>query len=93
MMIFVACMVIIGVLIALVFLTGRAMDSGSLLNKWSISAFLLGSACLAVVMQASISQEDKGPCLQYETQMYWNSGTKNMMPARVCVSRGEWVKP
>lgn len=93
MTILVACMVIIGALVLLVVLTSRAMDSDSLLNKWSLASFLWASVCLAVALQASISQEEKGPCLHYETQMHWNAGTKTMMPARVCVSRGEWVKP
>lgn len=40
-----------------------------------------------------ISKENsKGPCVQYETQMHFNAATKTVMPARVCVLRGEWVE-
>ena len=31
------------------------------------------------------------PCVEYETRMMYNAATKTMMPARVCIERGEWI--
>ena len=39
-----------------------------------------------------IKENERGPCVQYETQMHYNAATKTTMPARVCVLRGEWVE-
>ena len=37
-------------------------------------------------------QEVYAPCVKYEQRMIYNAATKTMMPARVCVERGEWVE-
>ena len=48
--------------------------------------FLFGA-----IIQGSIKENERGPCVKYETQMHFNAATKTTMPARVCVLRGEWV--
>lgn len=53
------------------------------------AAFVI--ATLTVIFNATGSSNSKGPCVSYETQMYYNAATKTMMPARVCVLRGEWI--
>lgn len=71
---------------------------------WSLYALFDGSyaaRCVSVVFwvvtfaflcYAVIESNNKGPCVKYETQMHYNAATKTMMPARVCVERGEWVE-
>ena len=93
MSVFIAVVVVLAALILAGFLLMRAADSYSLFSSWSILAFLWLAICLSVIAQAAIDEEERGPCLSYETQMYWNAGTKSMMPARICVQRAEWVKP
>ena len=44
------------------------------------------------ICYAVVESNNKGPCVKYETQMHYNSAVKTMMPARVCVQRGEWVE-
>lgn len=71
---------------------------------WSVYALAAGSGaarCASVIFwivtfaflcYAVIESGNKGPCVKYETQMHCNAATKTMMPARVCVLRGEWVE-
>ena len=47
---------------------------------------------LAFLCYAVVESNNKGPCVKHETQMHYNVATKTMMPARVCVQRGEWVE-
>jgi len=48
-------------------------------------------SCLFAYMAYLVDlEESKGPCVKYETKMYYNAATKTMMPAKVCVERGEW---
>ena len=47
---------------------------------------------LGFVIQAALSEEESGPCLQWETSMIFNPATKMVQPARRCVERAEWVK-
>lgn len=47
---------------------------------------------IAFLCYAVVESNNKGPCVKYETQMHYNAATKTMMPARVCVLRGEWVE-
>lgn len=55
--------------------------------------FFVWSVCLiSVLIYAAKQENEKGPCLEYQTKMAWNAATKTTMPARVCVERGEWVK-
>lgn len=93
MIVFISVVICLAALTFAGFLLIRASDSNSLFSIWTISAFLWIAICMSVVASAAIEEEERGPCLSYETQMYWNAGTKSMMPARVCVQRAEWVKP
>lgn len=47
---------------------------------------------LGVIINASIVEDEKGPCHRYETRMMYNAATKTTMPYRVCVLRGEWIE-
>lgn len=38
------------------------------------------------------NNNNKRPCMKYETEYVYNSEVKAMMPARVCVEYGEWIK-
>lgn len=57
-----------------------------------VGAIILSIVILGVLINISLKENEKGPCHQYETQMMYNAATKTMMPSRVCVLRGEWVK-
>lgn len=72
--------------------------------SWSVDALVAESGaarCAPVILcvvtfaflcYAVVESNNKGPCVKYETQMHYNAATKTMMPARVCVLRGEWVE-
>ena len=81
--------VIVSVLVFLVWLLAKAMDGSmeAMLGAIILTTFILGG-----VLHISSKESEKGPCHQYETQMMYNAATKTMMPSRVCVLRGEWVK-
>lgn len=88
---FVIAAVLVGWMVATVYLAFVAIDRES----WSfggaaIALFTLGVGAL---FQAAISEDRRGPCAEYETQMHYNPATKTVMPARVCVNRGEWMEP
>ena len=55
-------------------------------------AVLFWIATFSALFYGISKENSKGPCVQYETQMHFNAATKTMMPARVCVLRGEWVE-
>jgi len=74
---------------SLTWLTVKAVD-GSVLAGAAAAGLVV--VVLGVVINASIKEEEKGPCHQYETQLMYNAATKTMMPSRVCVLRGEWVE-
>jgi len=57
-----------------------------------IVALASWAAFIAGIAFGASKAEEKGPCAQYETQLYYNAATKTMMPAKVCVLRGEWVE-
>jgi hypothetical protein len=59
---------------------------------WGLACAALIIAGLGAFFEVTQDANQKGPCVQYETQMHYNAATKTMMPARVCVLRGEWVE-
>lgn len=73
----------------LVWLIDKASDGS---KEAATGAIILIVVILGVVLNASIKEDEKGPCHLYETQMMYNAATKTMMPSRVCVLRGEWVE-
>lgn len=93
MSVFLGSAIVVGLIWLMIFFMEKAFLCESLLNVWSISAFAVTSFFLGLIMYASSEDEANGPCIQYETQMYWNAGAKTMMPARSCTMRAEWVKP
>lgn len=92
MEIFIGVVIVLGYLVLLCWLMARAIDYDSLFNRCSYAAFILAAVGCTVLVYAAASEESTGPCLHYETQMYWNASTKSMMPARVCTLRAEWVE-
>ena len=88
-MAFMYAAVIVSVLVFLIWLIAKTMD-GSI--QAMVGAIILTTGILGVVLHISYKESEKGPCHQYETQMIYNAATKTMMPYRVCVLRGEWVK-
>ena len=89
---FIVVVLFLGFFVLLGWLITKAMDSDSLFNPFSFASFLMAAIGLTVLIYAAEMEESKGPCLNYETQIYWNSATKTMMPARVCTQRAEWIK-
>ena len=62
-------------------------------NFWSFApAAIFFAVSVAGVLYLADQHENKAPCVQYEQRMMYNAATKTMMPARVCVERGEWVE-
>lgn len=57
-----------------------------------IIAGIFFSLSVAGIFYLEDSEEKKGPCVKYDIQMRHNPATKTMMPARVCVLRGEWAE-
>ena len=88
-MAFMYAAVIVSVLVFLMWLIAKTMD-GSI--QAMVGAITLTTIILGVVLHASFKESEKGPCHKYETQMMYNAATKTVMPYRVCVLRGEWVK-
>lgn len=60
--------------------------------KSKVLAVIFWIVSLAVFFYLADESNNKGPCVKYETQMHYNAAVKTMMPARVCVQRGEWVE-
>ena len=88
-MAFMYAAVIVSVLVFLIWLIAKTMD-GSI--QAMLGAIVLTTVILGVVLHISFKESEKGPCHKYETQMMYNAATKTVMPYRVCVLRGEWVK-
>lgn len=59
---------------------------------WGAITFLLMGIFIGAIIELAKSENKRGPCVSYETQMHFNAATKTMMPARVCVLRGEWIE-
>lgn len=68
---------------------GAIFDGGFIAKCASVIFWILTASFLSYAVLESSS---KGPCVKHETQMHYNAATKTMMPARVCVLRGEWVE-
>lgn len=88
--------ILIAYIIFLFWITVKAMDSvhDGIPVSWSAAiAFSMWTFGIAMILYSAQVEDEKGPCLREETRMYWNSGAKVMMPAKVCIERGEWVKP
>lgn len=83
-------MLLCGWIALLFFFVGRAMDGDGLL--YIAGAAVMTVLTVAVVIGAASEEEDKGPCLRYDTKWSYNASTKTTMPYRVCVERGEWIK-
>jgi hypothetical protein len=60
------------------------------LLAWGLGA--VGVLGLAWGISLALDQEANNPCVEYEARMTYNAATKTMMPLRVCIERGEWVK-
>jgi len=80
---------IVAVVGALIWLALKAAD-GSI--RAGAAAIGLVVVILGMMINASIKEGKKGPCHQWETRLMYNAATKTMMPSRVCVLRGEWMK-
>jgi len=73
-------------LIVVFYLGVKAVDKES-----APLGILCAFICIGPLMFLISKEEEKGPCVAYETQLHYNAATKTMMPAKVCVNRGEWV--
>lgn len=87
---FIAATCIVLTCCLLVFLMVRAFESESIYNLWSLAGLSVLIAILALMINAWLAEERRGPCLKYETTMQYNAATKTTMPARYCALRGEW---
>lgn len=92
MEIFVSVVIILAYLAATMWAVIQAIEREALFGPYSVLAFMLIAVGLSVLVYAAARDEEKGPCLHYETQLYWNASVKAMMPARVCTQRAEWIK-
>jgi hypothetical protein len=71
------------------FLNGALNEDGLL---YILGAVVMTVITVAIIIGAASQEENKGPCVKYETQLSYNAATKTTMPYRVCAERGEWVK-
>ena len=78
------------VILWLLFITAYALEEPRM--PVILLAVMSWAAIIAGIAFVDSKDEEKGPCAQYETQLYYNAATKTMMPAKVCVLRGEWVE-
>lgn len=81
--------VVAGVLL-MTWLGAEAIMEGSW--RMGLGAFVLLVLLLSAMVVGIKSESDSGPCLRYEHSMYYNAGTKSMMPIRLCAERAEWVQ-
>lgn len=88
-MAFVYAVVIVAALILFIWLLVKTMDGNV---QAMVGVIILITLILGVTLNIALKENEKGPCHKYETQMMYNPSTKTMMPSRVCVLRGEWVK-
>lgn len=77
------------VLGCLVWLTVEALEGSVLAGAVAIGLVIV---MLGAGINASIKEDEKGPCHQYETRMMYNTAAKTMMQSRACVLRGECVE-
>lgn len=89
-MIYLLCGAAVVLFIFVAFLSLDALSSGSGAARCASVIFWI--VTFAFLCYAVIESGNKGPCVKYETQMHYNAAVKMMMPARVCVQRGEWVE-
>lgn len=89
MMGFAIAALIVAAVGSLMWLTVKAVDGSVLAGAAAIGLVVV---VLGVVINASIKEEEKGPCHQHETRLMHNAATKTVMPSRACVLRGEWVE-
>lgn len=83
---FITAVAVVGWICVILWLASKAIDD----NKIIYGVFAI-FVTIAPILYPADSEENKGPCAQYETQMHYNAATKATMPARVCVNRGEWI--
>ena len=81
---------VVACIVWLMFITISAINEGGIVRI--AAAFLSWSCMIAGIAYTGSQADEKGPCVQYETQLYYNAATKTMMPANVCVLRGEWIE-
>lgn len=86
---FIMAAIFVATALSLIWLIARAVDGSVLAGAAAIG---LAIVVLGVMINASIKENENGPCHQYETRLMYNAATKTMMPSRVCVMRGEWVE-
>lgn len=89
-MIYLLCGAAIVLFIFVAFLSLDALSSGG--DAARCVSVIFWIVTFAILCYAVVESNNKGPCVKYETQMHYNSAFKKMMPARVCVQRGEWVE-
>ena len=66
-----------------------ALDAEDQTIRWGCRAVVFFG--LAWAFQMGLENAQSGPCLSWETRMYYNAPTRTMRPVRVCTSRGEWI--
>ena len=89
--------IIFWILMVIVWFVAGAMSLDRFANNGvtDLVAWVLGAIwvlMLAWVLSLAAEQGDRNPCVEYESRMTYNAATKTMMPLRVCIERGEWVK-
>ena len=86
--IFIWAVAIIVVTVFILWLFWKALEREALFSRFSIAFVLVLAGAITAVVQ---SEREQGPCFEYRTQLVYNAALKMMMPAKVCISRGEWV--
>lgn len=92
MEIFVTVVIFLAYVVAMMWAFFQALERNRLFGRYSVLTFILVAVGLSIFVYAAARDKEKGPCLHYETQLYWNASVKAMMPARVCTQRAEWVE-
>lgn len=57
-----------------------------------ISIFAWCVISFAVIFFSMANEEQRGPCLRYETVTAYDPATKTTRPAKHCVDRAEWIE-
>lgn len=81
----------VGWFVALFFLLWLATEVINPVVGW-VFVFAWSIFGLGVLINGEMAADAKGPCVESEIQMHYNAATKTMMPAKVCILRGEWVE-
>ena len=70
----------------------KALDTfeKNVARKHYIAAAVLVIVGITLLTYLAIEQEEKAPCVKYNSIMQYNAATKTIMPVRYCVLRGEW---